>query len=114
MFLNKYKNKRRLGKGAYGDVFLIEDQEKGEQFALKLISVKMIEQEPHLRQYLDGEIQCMKTMNSPYIIKLYDVAEDENSIYLVLQYCDGGDLINYQAKLPGRVFTLEKAPEVLS
>lgn len=56
----------------------------------------------------------MKTMNSPNIIKLYDVFEDETSIYLVLEYCDGGDLINYQAKLPNRVFNLQKATEVLA
>jgi serine/threonine protein kinase len=56
----------------------------------------------------------MKTMKSPYIINLYDVEEDENNIYLLLEYCDGGDLINYQAKLKDRVFTLEKATEVLS
>lgn len=48
MFLEKYRNKRRLGKGAYGDVYLVED-EKGAAYALKLISVKMIESEPHLR-----------------------------------------------------------------
>ncbi len=56
----------------------------------------------------------MKTMNSPNIIKLYDVFEDETSIYLALEYCDGGDLINYQAKLPNRVFSLPKATEVLA
>ena len=105
MFLNKYQNKRRLGKGAYGDVHLVED-DNGEQFALKLIEVRMIEDEPHLREYLDGEIECMKSMDSPYIIKLYETHEDEKYIYLVLEYCDGGDLINYQAKLPGKVFGL--------
>jgi serine/threonine protein kinase len=42
MFLEKYENKRRLGKGAYGDVYLVED-DKGTLYALKLISVKMIE-----------------------------------------------------------------------
>ena len=72
MFLEKYKNNKRLGKGAYGDVYLVEDG-KGTEYALKLISVKMIEAEPHLREYLDGEIECMRSMNSPYIIKLYDV-----------------------------------------
>jgi NIMA (never in mitosis gene a)-related kinase len=75
MFLDRYKNKRRLGKGAYGDVYLVED-EKNTEYALKLISVKMIEAEPHLREYLDGEIECMKSMHSNYIIKLYDVHED--------------------------------------
>ena len=48
----------------------------------------------------------MKSMDSPYIIKLYETHEDEKYIYLVLEYCDGGDLINYQAKLPGKVFGL--------
>lgn len=56
----------------------------------------------------------MKSMHSPYIIKLYETQEDEKYIYLVLEYCDGGDLINYQAKLPGKVFALDKATEVLA
>lgn len=56
----------------------------------------------------------MKSMNSPNIIKLYEVKEDETNIYLLLEYCDGGDLINYQAKLKDKVFTIEKATEVLA
>ncbi len=55
MFLEKYKNKKKLGKGAYGDVYLVEDL-KGTLYALKLMSVKQIEAEPHLREYLEGEI----------------------------------------------------------
>lgn len=56
----------------------------------------------------------MKTMNSKYITGLNDVKEDESFIYLVLEYCDGGDLVNYQAKLKDKVFTLDKATEVLA
>ena len=81
---------------------------------MKLIQVKMIKAEPHLREYLDGEIECMKTMNSPQIIKLYDVVEDESYSYLDLEYCDGGDLMNVQATLKDKVFPLEMATEVLS
>ena len=53
-------------------------------------------------------------MNSRYIIRLEDVQEDESFIYLVLEYCDGGDLVNYQAKLKDKVFSLDKATEVLA
>ena len=56
----------------------------------------------------------MKEMDSPYIIKLYDVAEDQDYIYLVLEYCDGGDLVNHQAKLKDKVYPLDKATEILS
>lgn len=56
----------------------------------------------------------MKNMNSPYITKLYDVEEDKDFIYLVLEYCDGGDLVNYQAKLKDKVFTLQETTEILT
>lgn len=56
----------------------------------------------------------MRTMKSPYITKLFDVEEDDNFIYLVLEYCDGGDLVNYQAKLKDKVFTIDRATEVLA
>ena len=71
-------------------------------------------EEPYLQEYIDGEIEAMKVMDSPHIIKLYDTDRDADFIYFVLEYCDGGDLINYQAKLKDKVFKLQKATEVLS
>ena len=38
MFLNKYKNKRRLGKGAYGVVCSAKDAATGEKVAIKKIT----------------------------------------------------------------------------
>lgn len=49
MFLDRFKNKKRLGKGAYGDVYLVEDTKDGINYALKLISIRMILEEPHLK-----------------------------------------------------------------
>lgn len=51
IILGKYKNKRRLGKGAYGDVLLVEDPE-GKEFALKIISKKVLERDPFMEEYL--------------------------------------------------------------
>jgi serine/threonine protein kinase len=56
----------------------------------------------------------MKSVNSPNFIKFYEHKEDENYIYLVLEYCDGGDLLNYQAKLKDKVFPLDKATDMLA
>ena len=39
--LGKYKYIRKLGKGAYGDVVLVEDSE-GNNFAIKIISKKIL------------------------------------------------------------------------
>jgi serine/threonine protein kinase len=49
----------------------------------------------------------MKSMNCPNIIRLFDINEDPNYVYLILEYCEGGDLINYQGNLKGKVFNLK-------
>lgn len=42
LILGKYKNKKKLGKGAYGEVLLVEDP-LGNSYALKLISLKSLQ-----------------------------------------------------------------------
>ena len=68
-----------------------------------------LQKEPYLLDYLEGEIDCMKTMHSDYIMRLIDDDEDEKSKYLLCEYCNGGDLLNLQAKQPNQVFQLERA-----
>lgn len=64
VFLGRYTSKRKLGKGAFGDVFLVEEQPGGPQFALKIIDRKKMEGENEsLVEYLLGEVACMKEMN---------------------------------------------------
>ncbi len=38
-------------------------------------------------------------MYSPHIVKLFDYREDKDYVYLILEYCDGGDLLNYMYNL---------------
>lgn len=39
----------------------------------------------------------MREMNSPFIIKLFDAYEDSDYLYLILEYCQLGDLFTYQS-----------------
>jgi serine/threonine protein kinase len=72
VILGKYKNKKRLGKGAYGDVLLVEDP-NGQEFAIKMISKRSLNKEPFLQEYLDGEKDCMMSVKSKYIMELIKV-----------------------------------------
>ena len=51
---------------------------------------------------MDTEIRVLKNSECPYIIKLHDVLKTQNNIYLIMEYCAGGDLENY-VKVHGRV-----------
>lgn len=105
--LGNYKVKRKLGKGAFGDVFLVELEEK-RLLALKVIDRKrmMSGENEELVGYLEGEVNCMKEMNYDHIVKLYQCEQDPEYYYMFMEYCDGGNLLNLQATLQGKVFTL--------
>lgn len=113
LILGRYKSQKRLGKGAYGDVLLAED-EKGNQLAIKMINKKIIEKDPYLIEYLEGEKEVMMSVKSQYIMELYAFEEDDNYMYFICEYCNGGDLLGYQAKQPGKVFDLNSAKLILS
>lgn len=74
----------------------------------------MIGENEHLFEYLQGEVACMKDMDYKHIVELHEFAEDEDYFYMVLEYCNGGDLMNLQASQPNKVFSLEKATQYMS
>ena len=56
----------------------------------------------------------MMSVKSKYVMRLHGFEEDENNKYFICEYCDGGDLLNYQAKQTNKVFEIEKATMVLA
>jgi serine/threonine protein kinase len=64
--------------------------------AIKKIDKKAIAKHgPRLAEAIKNEIktlQIVTAFENPYIIKIYDTFESSNSIYIILEYCDGGTL----------------------
>mmetsp|Transcript_3989 Transcript_3989/g.4621 ORF Transcript_3989/g.4621 Transcript_3989/m.4621 type:complete len:567 (-) Transcript_3989:194-1894(-) len=70
-----------------GDPFL----ETGEtSFALKEIIMDRVSDE--FMEELRNEIEILKTMDHPNIVKAYETFEESKHIYLVMELCSGGDL----------------------
>lgn len=49
-------------------------------------------------ELLENEIKVLKTCDNPNIIKLYDIKKTANNFYLILEYCNEGDLMAYLKK----------------
>lgn len=107
--LSRFNVKKKLGQGAYGEVVLAENS-KGEKVAIKIIVKSNLDS----YEYLEGEIKCMQDIKSDHVVKIIERDEDESCIYLVCEYCDGGDLFNYQAKKENKRFKVDEAAKVLS
>ena len=46
-------------------------------------------------KYIESEIELMNKLCSTNILKLYEVIKHKENIYLILEYCNQGDLSNY-------------------
>lgn len=53
-------------------------------------------------------------MNSDHLVRLAEIISEKDSVSLVLEYCNGGDLEQYQSRMPNHVIPLEKATEIMS
>ena len=80
-----------LGKGAFGEVYLTSKQGTNQKYATKKID-KRFTQNPRAKKYLDNEISILQEIEHPNIIKLIEVHETSQYIYLVMELCNGGGL----------------------
>ena len=85
-----YEFTKNLGKGGYGKVFQVRKKDNKQLFACKKLSKLNIANLIKFRR----EIDILIKMDHPNIIKLYDVYESQNSLYLIMEECLGGELFD--------------------
>ena len=99
---DEYELKEKLGEGAYGSVYKVQHKTTNYLRAIKAIKKKHVDYEE-----FNNEIEVLKALDHPNIIKLFDCYQDKRYYYMVEEYCDGGDLFDYIQK--EKFFTERKA-----
>ncbi|KAG6840395.1 hypothetical protein C0991_006990 [Blastosporella zonata] len=96
-----------IGKGSFATVYKGYHEVTRQQVAIK--TVKRDNLTAKLFDNLQSEIQILKSLSHRHITRLIDIVRAERHIYLIMEYCGGGDLTNY-IKKRGRVEGLEYIP----
>ena len=89
-----YEFIKELGKGSYGQVFRCQNKITGNVYACKKMSKKKIKNKTQFKT----EINLLRATDHPNIIKLYDIYEDTDYIYLIMEECNGGEFFDCLAK----------------
>ncbi|OHT02582.1 Serine/threonine-protein kinase Nek3 [Tritrichomonas foetus] len=88
--MEKYEIVRTLGRGSYGKVELAKLKSTGEQFAVK--KVKLESMSPSDRSKALDEATFLSKLDHPNIVAYHESFQENNSLYIAMEYMDGGDL----------------------
>ena len=106
---------KSVGKGTFGEVFLTSRKGTDQMFAVKKVSKSLVLQDK-VKKYFNNEIYILKQVNHPNIIKLYEIKQTLNNVFLVFDLCNGGALSNCLEKYMKqnkRPFTQEIAQSII-
>ena len=82
---------KSLGKGSFGEVYLSQKKGRKEYFATKKIDKKTVEK-PGLHKYFKNEIDILKHLDHPNIVKFEGVKRSFSNYYIIMEYINGGGL----------------------
>lgn len=92
--LSSYTILKDLGEGTFGKVKLAEHKHSKEMVAVKILEKDKIVDEGD-RERVSREINILKIIRHPNITQLYEILEDDEKLYLVIEFAQGGELFDY-------------------
>ena len=99
-----------LGKGSFGEVYLSTKKGKREYFATKKMEREKIDK-PSTYKYFMNEIEILRSLHHPNIVKLEELKKTKTHYFLVMEYINGGNITDclkeYQKKNNGKPFPEE-------
>lgn len=107
--IGNYILKEKLGEGQFGKIFKAIHTETKKVFAIKIIEVEKIKRNPKLFKLFKTEISIMHEITHKNIIHLYDFLKSKKHFYLVIDFCNQGDLQKYLIKNPKKYLSEKKA-----
>ena len=91
-----YDLESTIGKGHFAVVKLARHVFSGHKVAVKVIDKTKLDKIS--REHLFQEVTCMKLVQHPNVVRLYEVIDTQSKLYLIMELGDGGDMYDYIMK----------------
>ena len=89
--LSKYKLIKKLGEGAYGIVYLVNNILTNTRLVLKKINKVKENDELNIK----NELEILKKLDHPNIVKIIEYYDTEEAFYIITEFCKKGELYGY-------------------
>ena len=110
-FRSEYDLGDNLGAGAFSAVYKCKEKMTGSVKAVKIVYKQALSKHHTNLSHKLQEIQVLKILDHPNIIKIFKGFEDAKNFYIVMEYCEGGEL--FQKLLQRHSFTENEAAKIM-
>ena len=96
-----YEKIQPLGQGAFGCVYKVRRKNTGTREiirALKEISKESMNVNEENEEEIRNEIEVLKSIDHPNVMKIFEFFEDDKNLYLINEFCGGGDVAGINDK----------------
>ncbi len=90
-FLGKYKLLGHIGSGGMSSVYLAEHTKMHDLRAVKVLPQSKLGKSSYLARF-QQEAKAIASLNHPNIVRAYDIDNEGNTHYIVMEYVNGDDL----------------------
>mgnify|MGYP001759149365 CR=1 FL=1 len=97
-----------LGKGDVGRVYLVQNKEDGQLYAMKVLAKAEMIKRNKIKRVL-AEQSILIASNHPFIVPLYHSFQSSDYLYLCMEHCAGGEFFRTLQSLPGRCLSEDAA-----
>nr|XP_043900097.1 serine/threonine-protein kinase Nek1 isoform X3 [Solea senegalensis] len=104
--MDKYDKVKKIGEGSFGKAILVRSKQDGRHYVIKEIGISgMPDRE---RQESRKEVALLAKMSHPNIVQYKESFEEGGCLYIVMDYCEGGDLFKKINSQKGVLFSEEQ------
>ncbi|XP_034438719.1 serine/threonine-protein kinase Nek1 isoform X1 [Hippoglossus hippoglossus] len=101
--MDKYEKLKKIGEGSFGKALLVKSKEDGHQYVIKEIGISGMPNRE--RQESRKEVAVLAKMSHPNIVQYKDSFEEAGCLFIVMDYCEGGDLFKKINSQKGVLFS---------
>ncbi|KAG5732323.1 Serine/threonine-protein kinase CBK1 [Termitomyces sp. T112] len=95
--LNDFRTVKVIGKGAFGEVRLVQKVDTGKIYAMKTLQKEEMLKKDQLA-HVRAERDVLAESDSPWVVQLYYSFQDTSYLYLIMEFLPGGDLMTMLIK----------------
>ncbi|KAJ7341508.1 hypothetical protein JRQ81_005692 [Phrynocephalus forsythii] len=104
--MDQYETIQMIGEGSFGKVFLAERKQDNQQCVIKEISLTKLPRKE--KESSEKEVTLLARLKHPNIVDFYTSFQEKNKLYIIMEYCDGGDLMKRINMQHGVLFDEDK------